>query len=153
MAERNRGLKRIVVLMVPVGGEPYKAEIEDHYRAWQEAVGDRSFEMVGVGPGISIVCADDYHGIEDQQNGCGLYGPYFFVKVDANGHSRSLTEAQLTKCRRYWEARRHDAPPKPSELDGSFQVFAFDLGSPEHDAYLKARQKEAEEKRRFWGSL
>lgn len=147
------GMKRIVVLMVPVGGEPYPAEIEDHYREWQKAVGGRSFEMVGVGPGISIVCADDYHGLEDRPNGCGLYGPYFFVKVNVNGHSRSLTEAQLEKCRRYWEARRHDAPPKPSEIDGSAKVFAFAYGSPEHDAYLRARRREAEEKLRFWQSL
>lgn len=153
MAKRNRGLKRIVVLMVPVGGEPYRAEIEDHYRAWQRAIDDRSFEMVEVGPGICIVCVDDHHGVEDQPNGCGLYGPYFFVKVDVNGHSRSLTEGQLKKCRRYWEARKYVAPPKPGEIDGSFEVFAFEYGSPEHDAYLRARRMEAEGKLRFWESI
>lgn len=149
----RNSIKRIVVLMVPVGKEPRRAEIEDGCDGWQEALGGRSFDMVGVGPGVFIVCADDYHGLDDRPNGCGLYGPYFFVKVDANGHSRSLTEAQLEKCRRYWEARRHVAPPTPAEIDGSGKVFAFSLGSPEHDAYLADRRKEAEAKRRFWESL
>lgn len=147
----KRGTKRIVVLMVPVGAEPHRAEIEDDYREWRKAVGGRSFEMVGVSPGIHIVCADDRHGIEDQPNGCGLYGPYFFVKVDANGYSRSLTEAQLEKCRRYWQARRHETPPKPGDVEVSFAVFGF--GTPEHDAFLRAQLEEAEAKRRFWDSL
>jgi len=143
--------KKLVVLMVPVRTEPHQMEIEDHYRAWQKEVGDRSFEMVGVGPGISIVCADDYHGLEDRPNGCGLYGPYFFVKVDANGHSRSLTEAQLEKCRRYWEARRHEAPPTPAEIDGSCRVLT--LGSEDFEQYRLARRREAEAKRKFWESI
>ena len=149
MSRTREGKKRVVVLMVPVGAEPHRAEIEDDYRDWREAVGGGSFEMVGVG--ISIVCADDYHGVEDQPNGCGLYGPYFFVRVDVNGNSRSLTERQLDRCRRYWEARRHDAPPKPSDIDASWSVSAFDL--PEYDAFLRAHQEEAEAKRRFWESL
>jgi len=151
MPGKIEGKKRIVVLMVPVGCEPHRVEIEDHYREWRRAVGGGSFEMVGVGPGISIVCADDYHGVEDQPNGCGLYGPYFFVRVDRNGNSRSLTDGQLEKCRRYREARRNDAPPKPSDIDASWAVSAF--GLTEFDAFLRAHQEEATANHRFWESL
>lgn len=140
--------KKIVVLMVPVGGEPNPLEIDDHWRAWRRAVGDRSFQMVGVGPGVFIACADDYHGLEAQPNGCGLYGPYFFVRVDVSGHSRSLTDRQLEKCRRYWEARRDKTPPSPNEIDASFQVFT--VGPKEYEHYRLARRKEADAMRKSW---
>lgn len=143
--------KKLVVLMVPVGGEPYRMEIDDHCDAWQQSIGDRYFQMVDVGPGVCIVCAEDYHGIEDRPNGCGLYGPYFFVKVDVNGNSRSLTKRQLEKCGRYWEARRHDTPPTPDEIDASCRVLI--LGSEEFEQYRLARRREAEALRRFWESI
>ncbi|WP_165252051.1 DUF3846 domain-containing protein [Paludisphaera soli] len=143
--------KKLVILMVPVGGEPCRAAVDDHCEAWQKAIGDRYFQMVEVGTGVCIVCAEDYHGIEDRPNGCGLYGPYFFVKVDVNGNSRSLTERQLEKCRRYWEARRHEAPPTPDEIDASCRVLA--LGSEEYEQYRLARRREAEALRRFWDSI
>jgi len=30
--------KKLVVLMVPVGGEPYRTEIDDHNEAWRKAI-------------------------------------------------------------------------------------------------------------------
>ncbi len=134
--------------MVPVGGEPFRMEIEGHCRAWQRAIGDRYFTSVAVGPRISIVCDEDYHGIEDQPNGCGLYGPYFFVKMGSDGDPRSLTKPELEKCRRYWQARRYDAPPEPG---GSHRVLT--AGTEEFEEFLRVCRIEAEAKRTFWESI
>lgn len=103
--------KKVTLLLVPVGQKPQSAEVLDHWEEWREIVArGRTFTVYHITPTIGIVCADDASDVGFEANSCGLYGPYFFVRIDHHGHSRSLTPKQLEKCRRLWKECRDIAP-------------------------------------------
>lgn len=102
---------------------------------------------------MEIICADDIRGIEGQPNGCGLYGPYFFIGSDEEEEQeyRSLTEEEVSKCLRYWAARRHEAPPTPEEIRGSLRVV--EIGSAEWEEHQRRQRAAEAEARASWDSL
>ena len=112
------------ILLVPFGKAAIETEIERGYKSFQRAIGKRSFEAVRVSPTISLICADDYHGLEHRPNGCGLYGDYFFIGV-VEGDHRSLTDQELARSRAYLKQNRGKKPPTTSELDASVRVVSI----------------------------
>lgn len=138
------------VLLVPVGREPVRVKVKKHWRAYQRLIGGQYYTWTLIGPGVELLCAEDIHVIEDQPNGCGLYGAYFFVGT-SEGQCRSLTEEEFRKCLAWWAAKRHERQPSPEEVKGSLRSVV--TGSLEHLESVRQQREAAIADREFWDSL
>lgn len=87
-------------------GEGAKAEeIGDDLEAFQSFVGGY-IEAVGLGGNISIICNEDGMSLKLPNNGCGILGPYFFLKASEDGESVSLSDQEVLTCFAYYSKYR-----------------------------------------------
>jgi hypothetical protein len=97
--------KQIRIIYVPLGGPGSSLDIHDDRAALQQLVGGYP-EMHAMGRGIQLVCNEDGIALGLPQNGCGILGPYLFLKSDERGESISLNDEECKAVLAYVAVHR-----------------------------------------------
>ena len=94
-------MKKLRVVVVPVGADAYVTEIADDLQVMQELVGGyiETAIITGLGAafdGCRVVCNDEGRIRGMKKNKLGVYGPFFIIsdKVQGDGEMVGLNEGQ-----------------------------------------------------------